>query len=71
MRGLLLIALAVLGGCSKPEPSFDERYREAEKSIMATGAAIDGELKAREDWRTAEDAAAKSGAVPAQAPLRK
>ncbi|HEY0957923.1 MAG TPA: hypothetical protein VGE05_01470 [Novosphingobium sp.] len=71
MRGLLMMALVVLGGCSKPEPSFDERYSQAEKSIMATGAAIDSELKAREDWRMAEDAAAKSKAVPTQMPLRK
>lgn len=66
MRAVPLVALGFMAACSKPEPSFDERYAEAQRSIVATGAAIDGEIKAQEDWRAAEDAAAK--APPSAAP---
>lgn len=64
MRGAVLFAVLALAACSKPEPSFDDRFRDAEKSIAATGAAIDREIKAREEWNAAQDAAARAAQNP-------
>ena len=56
MRGVLALALLLLSAC-RQEPSFDERYDAASKAVAASGAALDSELRAREQWRSAEDRA--------------
>lgn len=56
MRAAAGLALLALAGCQQ-EPSFEERYDTASRSIAASGAALESELKAREAWRAAEDAA--------------
>lgn len=67
MRGAAVLALLALAGCQR-EPSFDERYDAASKSVAASGAALESELTAREEWRAAEDVAAQaSGARSPQA----
>lgn len=53
-RAILLVALALLG-CGR-EPSFDERYEQAEQAIREKAAAIDAELAAREKERQADEA---------------
>lgn len=56
MRALvLMIGAMLLFGCNR-EPSFDERYDKAEKTIREKAAEIDAELAERE--RLASEAAA-------------
>lgn len=43
MRGAAIIALVLLAAC-KREPTFDQRYEEAEKHIRSTAAEIDAEI---------------------------
>lgn len=59
MRVWLLLALALIAAC-KREPSFDERYAEAQKVIGDKAAEIDAELATRES-----EAAQREG-VPTQ-----
>jgi hypothetical protein len=60
MRGALAIVVLLLAGCHG-EPSFDERYDSAEKTIREKAADIDAELARRE--RLASEAAAPSTAT--------
>jgi len=57
-----LMAMLLLSGCNR-EPSFDERYGDAEKSIKKKAAEIDAELVEAE--RLASEAAAVASASPA------
>ena len=57
-RSGMIMCLALLG-CSQ-QPTFDERYEEAEKAIRDKAAAIDEEIAGRETSR-ATDAAASNG----------
>ena len=50
MRGVILLALLAVAGCSE-EPSFDERYDSAEKQIRTKAAQIDRDLRPRSDER--------------------
>jgi hypothetical protein len=43
MRGLVVLAALVMGAC-KDEPSFDQRYEQAERHIRTKAAEIDREL---------------------------
>jgi hypothetical protein len=68
MRVLAIAPLLILGACH--EPTFEERYAEAEKSIRATAAAIDKDLAEQEKAQADIDAAAgaTSPAAPASLP---
>ncbi len=44
---LPVLVFAALGGCNR-EPSFDQRFEEANSSISASAAAIDAEIRAAE-----------------------
>lgn len=56
-RLLPLAALAFLSGCSS-EPSFDERYEGAEKTIRDTAATMDAEMAEQERLRAVAERAA-------------
>ena len=45
MRGLALLALALVLAACEREPTFDERYDKAAKQIRAKAAQIDRELE--------------------------
>lgn len=45
MRGALLLALALLGACSR-EPTFDEAFKANEAELASKAAQIDAELNA-------------------------
>jgi PBP1b-binding outer membrane lipoprotein LpoB len=57
MRVLVLIGALLLTGCNR-EPSFDERYAKAEKTIREKAAEMDAELAERE--RLASEAAGEN-----------
>lgn len=59
MRWSSVILCLVLLGCSR-EPTFDERYGEAEKAIRDKAAAIDEEVAGRETSRATETAASNA-----------
>jgi hypothetical protein len=59
MRGLALIGALLLAGCNR-EPSFDERYATAEKTIREKAAEMDAELAERE--KLASEAAGENTA---------
>lgn len=67
MRGYaaLLVPL-LLAGCSS-EPSFDERYQDAEKAIRGKAATMDAEMAEQERMLGGvPTAAASKGAAPAR-----
>jgi hypothetical protein len=67
MRVRVIAPLLLLGACH--EPTFEERYAEAEKSIRATAAAIGKDLAAQEKAQANIDAAASATSPPAPASL--
>lgn len=58
-RAVILLGLALLGGCQ--EPTFDERYSAAEKATRDKAAEIDKELAEREKAESGDGGA--SGAA--------
>lgn len=64
MRVVPLMAVVCLASCNS-EPSFDERFEEAEKSIREKAAEIDAELDKR---KAGADAKGSSGPEKATEP---